>query len=363
MATPKAGHLTPDSDGKGALLAALTADAPSLHEAIQAELRKRPATVDDLAAACHAKPTLVRKALKVMLGQGFNLFKQGKAWSLEPRPASSAQQGRIFEYVSRPDNTFHFGCSSDKHLGSKYERLDVMRSLYEWFAAEKTDRVFDAGNWIEGESRFNKFDISVYGLEPQIGYAVEHVPNVGLTTYAVHGDDHEGWYGQRESIDMGRFMQTKMRAAGRTDWVDLGFMEAHISLINANSGKRTTMLVMHPGGGSAYAVSYKPQKIVESFSGGEKPAVLLIGHYHKLSALPIRNVWALQIGCQQDQTPFLRKKAIEPHVGGMIVTLHQDPRTGAITDCLPWMRQYFVKGYYNDRWSKICPPVLPRRER
>ena len=45
------------------------------------------------------------------------------------------------------------GCAtySDKHLGSKYERLDVMRSLYNWFAAEKVDRVFDAGNWAEGD--------------------------------------------------------------------------------------------------------------------------------------------------------------------------------------------------------------------
>jgi hypothetical protein len=355
---PKAGHVTPD------LIQALTADAPSLHEAIQTELRKRPATPDELATACRVKPALVKKALKAMLEQGFNLFKRDQAWSLEPRPQPSLHEGRVFEYVSRPDNTFHFGCSSDKHLGSKYERLDVLQTLYAWFADQRVDRVFDAGNWIEGESRFNRFDIGVHGLEPQLAYAIEQLPrHEGLTTYAIHGDDHEGWYGQRESIDMGRFMQAKMREAGRTDWVDLGFMEAQITLVNANSGKRTSMLVMHPGGGSAYAVSYKPQKIVEALQGGEKPAVLLIGHYHKLSANLIRSVWALQIGCSQDSTPFLRKKGIEPSVGGMIVTLHQDPKTGAITDCLPWMRQYFVKGYYNDRWSKIRPPVLPKRDR
>lgn len=329
---------------------------------IQKALKKDPRTLADMAASLGATPGAVLDEILAMRDRGVNLVELGDRWSLEKQPLSAIQQGRTFEYVSRPDGTYVFGCSSDKHLGSKYERLDVMRGLYDWFADAGADRVFDAGNMIEGESRFNKFDIAVYGLEQQADYLVEHLPNVGLDTYAVHGDDHEGWYGQREAVDIGRFLESKMEAAGRTDWHDLGFMEAKVDLVHAHSGARTGLLIMHPGGGSAYAHSYKPQKIVESFQGGEKPAVLLIGHYHKLSANLIRNVWALQIGCSQDQTPFMRKKGIEPAVGGMLVTLHQDPRTGAITQCLPEMRQYFVKGYYNDRFSKATrTPVLPTR--
>jgi hypothetical protein len=80
-------------------------------------------------------------------------------------------------------------------------------------------------------------------------------------------------------------------------------------LRNANSGKATTMAVCHPGGGSAYALSYSIQKIIESLEGGEKPAVGLYGHYHKLWAGNIRNVWCVQTGCQEDQTPFMRKSA------------------------------------------------------
>jgi len=169
----------------------------------------------------------------------------------------------------------------------------------------------------------------------------------------VWGDDHEGWYVQREGIDVGAYAEHIMREAGH-DWINLGFMESHILLRNANSGKTQTLAVVHPGGGSAYALSYTIQKIVESYEGGEKPAVGLYGHYHKMMAANVRNVWAIQTGCQQDQTPFMRKKRLEAHVGGVLVKLRQDPRTGAIVSCLPELIRYFNREYYvgSGRWSK-----------
>jgi hypothetical protein len=96
------------------------------------------------------------------------------------------------------------------------------------------------------------------------------------------------------------------------------------------------------------------QKIIESLEGGEKPAVGLYGHFHKLMAANIRNVWVLQTGCQQDQTPFMRKKRLEAHVGGALVKLRQDPRTGAIISCAPELIRYFTREYYTGtgRWSR-----------
>ncbi len=142
-----------------------------------------------------------------------------------------------------------------------------------------------------------------------------------------------------------------MEDAGRDDWKYIGYMEQHIALVHAQTGVRSVITLMHPGGGSAYAYSYKPQKIVESLAGGEKPAVLLIGHYHKLSVNSIRNVWTLQTGTSQDQTSFMRLKAIDAHVGGLMVKLTQDPKTGAISRCRVDLLQYFNRGYTSGRWS------------
>lgn len=278
----------------------------------------------------------------------------------DPQPAYI--KGKIIEYVSRPDNTFKFGATSDNHICSKYARDDVLDSLYDIFAEQEVDRVFNAGNWIDGEARFNTHDLLVHGMDAQCRYLAKVYPQrPGIKTYAVAGDDHEGWYGQREGVDIGRYAERTFQDAGRDDWINLGYMEAHVRLVNYNTGVSSMLSVVHPGGGSSYALSYVIQKIIESLDGGEKPAVALYGHYHKLWAGNIRNVWALQTGTTKDQDPFMRKKRLEAHVGGAVVTLHQDPRTGAITRFLPELIRFFNRGYYNDRWSHSGDVVLPNR--
>lgn len=322
-------------------------------------LKKTPATLAVCAAKFGATQGQMLDALHAMQVAGVNVHQFGEQWSVEK---TAVPAGRTFAYVGRPDSTFVFGCASDQHLGSKYARLDVLTDLYDWFAAEGCDRVFNSGNWIDGEDEKNRHDLAVHGLEPQLDYVVQTYPQrPNLKTYAVWGEDHEGWFARRESIDIGRFMERKMRDAGREDWIDLGFMEGTVELVHPVTGKSSTLLVMHPGGGTAYALSYRPQKLVESLQGGEKPAVILIGHYHKMSVNLIRSVWAIQVGCAQDQTPFMRKIPTEPHIGGVLVKLTMDPETGAIVGCQTEMRQFFNKRYYNDRWSKSGPVVLPDR--
>lgn len=334
--------------------AAVTADSSDEAALIDA-LKAGPSTLIDLAGRTKTTPGQVLDRLLALKAKGLNAQQFGELWSLEKIIPISE---RTFEYVSRPDNTFTFGVASDAHLCSRYAREDVLDDLYNTFQTSGVDRVFNAGNWIDGEDDKNRFDLSVHGLEPQVKYLADRFPKRdGITTYAIWGEDHEGWFARRESIDVGRFAEGHMRQAGRQDWIDLGFVEARVDLINANTGAKASLVVMHPGGGSSYAYSYRPQKIVESLSGGEKPSVLIIGHYHKMSCNIIRNVWTIQAGCTEDQTVFMRKKGLEAHVGGHVVTLAQDPETGAIYRCVSDQRIYYDRRYYNDRWSKTGPVV------
>ena len=260
--------------------------------------------------------------------------------------------GELPVYTSRADGSYVFGACSDNHLGSKYARLDVLHELYDIYAREKVDRVFNAGNWIDGEASFNQHDLLIHGMDAQLRYLAENYPQrPRIHTYAVSGDDHEGWYAQKFGVDIGRRAEQTMREAKRRDWHDLGFMESHIRLRHAKSGKEAILAVVHPGGGSAYALSYSIQKIIEALDGGEKPQVGLYGHYHKLWAGNIRNVWCVQTGTTEDQTPFMRKKKLAAHVGGCIVELKQDAETGAITRCKVEMLRWFNAGFYNNRWN------------
>lgn len=334
-------------------------DTSLLEDEAKRLLRKGAFSLDELSCRLGVTREAAKSLCDGLREDGYNVCMLGERYAILTAPEP---RGQAFEYVSRPDNTFLFGCISDNHIGSRYERLDVANDLYDKFVEYEVDRVFNAGNWIDGEDHKNQFDLKIRGLEPQMRYLADVYPRrEGIHTYAVAGEDHEGWYSRRESIDVGRFAESVMREAGRDDWHDLGFIEAKIDLVNANTGARTSLVVMHPGGGSAYAISYTPQKIVESFEGGEKPAVLLIGHYHKLSLNLIRNVWTAQIGCTEDQTVFMRKMRIDAHVGGMIMELEQDPDSGAIVSCTPRIYRYFSAAYYNGRWSKVGDVVLPKR--
>ena len=329
-----------------------------LTDAIRAALKSGPKPIEQLAQAVNASPGQALDALLELRGAGVNVQHVNGHWSIERQMPSG---GLVKEpYRSRPNGRYRFGWISDTHLGSKYERLDVLRDVYRRFADADLDRIFHTGNWIDGEARFNRFDIHTHGMDAQVRYLCEQYPQCGdLKTYTIAGDDHEGWYCQREGVDIGKYAESEMRAVGRSDWVNLGYMEAFVTLEHATSKESAQLQLVHPGGGSAYATSYTVQKLVESYSGGSKPAVLLAGHYHKLEFINVRNVWCIQTGCTQDQTPFARKKRLHYALGGGICELEQDEQTGAIIGCAVQMWQYFDKGYYSGRWSHSGGVTLP----
>ena len=150
---------------------------------------------------------------------------------------------------------------------------------------------------------------------------------------------------KREGIDFGRFLELEAKDRGRTDLHYLGYLEADVKM-SVPGGGFSYLRNFHPGGGTAYAISYRPQKIVESLSGGEKPAVLISGHFHKLAGpMMIRNVWVILPGCTCDQTPFMRKKSIEAHVGFGILEMQQDVR-GAVRRVRWEETSYYDRGYH-----------------
>src|ERR1035437_2193124 len=229
-------------------------------------------------------------------------------------------------YVISIDNLvskrIKFGFVTDNHLCSKYERLDVLNAIYDRFALENITTVYNAGNVIDGEARFNKFDIHKHGVKNQCEYFAKVYPHKeGMKTLFITGDDHEGWYVQREGINIGQYMEQTAKNSGRRDLKYIGHME-HDVILSSKKGS-TILRIVHPGGGSAYAFSYQPQKIVESYSPGEKPHILLLGHYHKASYDFIPGVHVVQGGTTMDQSPFMRKKRLEAHVGGWICEFQQ----------------------------------------
>jgi Holliday junction resolvase len=197
-----------------------------------------------------------------------------------------------------------YGLTGDNHLGSKYSRLDVLNALFDIWKEEGVETVYQCGNIIDGEARFNVHDLLVKGIGGQTDYLIDNWPQrTGMETCFVTGDDHEGWYVQREGIDIGRHIQFEAESQGRHDLKYLGHME-HTMDLRVGDG-RSIMRLIHGGGGTAYAISYKSQKIVESYQGSEKPNILCIGHFHKFDHSYPREVTAIQVGCFTGNTSVL----------------------------------------------------------
>lgn len=306
---------------------------------------KKPFTPARLAEQMNSSEKDIIVAIEDMEGRGYVIQRRG----------STVQIGKSVEQACGKivfENHFHgkpisFGVIADMHLCSKAERLDVLEAAYEEFTRRGITTVLCPGNYIDGECRFNTHELWAHGIADQCQYAIDHWPSrPGIKTYYVDGDDHEGWFQQREGIEFGRYLMLEAQAQGRDDLVYLGYMEADFEL-KAPEGK-AIIKVIHAGGGSSYAFSYASQKLVESFQGGEKPAVCIIGHYHKSEYCFPRNVHCVQSGCMQDQTRFMRKRKLAAHVGFCIITLQQDIK-GGITRFCPEFYPFWDRGFYLNR--------------
>lgn len=306
-------------------------------------------TVEGLADRFEVAPRRIREAIEKLQGEHYlaSVADSGRvALAREPERRS----GSVIRTDAFFGKTIRFGALGDTHLCSRYERLDVLNTLYDIYAREGITTVYHTGNYIDGEARFNQNDLKVHGLGNQVRYFLDYYPQRdGIDTYYVAGDDHEGWWVQRDGIDIGRYTEDVARRSGREDLHYLGYMEHDITLEAAPGGPEAILRVVHAGGGSAYAISYTTQKLIESLSGGEKPAIMLIGHYHKAEYLHYRNIHAIQTGTTCDQTPFMRKKRLSAHVGGWIVEANQAPDGSINRFKVEWV-SFFNQEFYEKNW-------------
>ena len=315
---------------------------------IKAALKTGPLSVEQIANALDCSPRRIQQAIEDMDRAGVMLYRSpdariGLADSVALPPGSGEFKGETGEWQHQILFT------TDNHLCNKHSRLDVLKAAYKHASELGIKTAINAGNWIDGEGRFNRTElVTAPGMDHQLDYMIDMWPVAkGITTHYVAGDDHEGWYQQREGIEVGRYLQSRAEQQGRHDLKYLGYGEADIKLAYG-SGSSVGRLV-HPGGGSAYAISYTDQKRVESYQGGEKPHIEWVGHYHKFNHGYPREVHTIQGGCTCDQTMFMRKKRLQAHVGYSIIKIAQDKKGVPTRVSVEWF-PYFDRHFYEHRF-------------
>lgn len=178
----------------------------------------------------------------------------------------------------------------------------------------------------------------------------------GITMRFIAGNDHEGWYQQREGVEVGRYLEIGAQKEGRQDLVHQGDGEFDLKLQHGTGS--ACMRVVHPDGGFSYAISYTDQKRVESYQGGDKPQIELAGPYNNFNYGYPREVHCVQTGTICDQSLFMRKK-LQAHVGFLTMSITSD-ETRCVTRFSPaWFPSLIVvsskRGLIRGRQKSIKP--------
>ena len=215
-----------------------------------------------------------------------------------------------------------FAIIGDTQLGSKYAQISHLKSFYELCASEGIKDVYHTGDVTDGLKMRSGHEYELYktSADDMVQDVIKNYPRIeGITTHFITGN-HDASIYKQVGYDIGNTITEK-----RPDMKYLG-RDCALIFLTPNC----KLELRHPWDGTAYALSYKPQKMIEAMESDSKPNILAIGHYHKAEYLFYRNVHCLQTGCFQGQTPYTRGKGISVHMGGWIVTIHVD-KNGTIT--------------------------------
>ena len=237
---------------------------------------------------------------------------------------AGARQGAV-KVVKTNKNTFKFALYGDTHVGSLWCAYPEWQAFYEFAEEQGVEDFYHCGDVLSGFRVFrgHEFEVKDLGLDKQLERFAEKAPRIGKTHFITGNHDLSYKVGAGASVG-------KSISELRPDWTFLGDEQARITY--KAGGQDFNIMLQHPGGGTAYAISYKIQKAIESLEGGTKPNIIAQGHYHKAEWLPCyRNICGFQTGTFEWQTPFEARQGIAAHVGGWIVEVAVGNKWNSVT--------------------------------
>jgi len=227
--------------------------------------------------------------------------------------------------------SFSFGYFSDAHIGNKVFNPQLFEYMVKFFQREKPDFILNPGDHLEGMSGRpgHVYELSHIGLSQQLGYAEKLYSQLdNFDHYGIDGN-HDQWFFKKgdNGVIVGEELSKRLKK-----YHHLGQDEGDLEV----SGIKIKLF--HAGDGTAYVTSYKLQKLIESFSGGMKPHIVLSGHYHKALYMFNRGVHGLECGTLCGQTSWMRGKKIPAHMGFGLVRVFYNHRgvERFIHEFIPW---------------------------
>lgn len=204
------------------------------------------------------------------------------------------------EIYQVPNNLEHLKLLfiSDTHLASKYDRLDILRYLYDKADSEGINYILHCGDVTDGLSGRPQqiHELKETSYTGQRDYVLEKYPISDIPTFMIAGN-HDLWWVKQCGADIVKDIcnnREELHYLG-SDCEDLKIGKLKIRM-------------RHGAGGNAYAKSYKLQKYLDSIDPDERPHILQMGHVHQAFYMKQGKTHCFQTSCLQDQTPYCRSQ-------------------------------------------------------
>lgn len=252
------------------------------------------------------KPKDQQALIEALEAEGFSISKK------PPKERASAK----LDITLKPGATVRIGIVSDTHIGSKFQQISSLRDFYQYADSRGVQAYLHAGDMLEGIHQAHRdaaYEQYAHGVDAQVSAVVKQYPKSNARTYFVDGN-HDDWAFQNVGVTSGAMIEAK-----RPDFTYLGYHSAFVELGNMR------FLIQHGSkGGSAYAKSWKSQKLIEGLADNERTNtdVAIFGHYHQDAYIGrYMGVFGFMVGCFKAQDRFLRMLGKSPTIGGLILEI------------------------------------------
>jgi predicted phosphodiesterase len=291
------------------------AKAPAKPDDIQAliEATRKPIGFEALCDKLGKPPAAVRLLIDLARVRGIGLQLGNEHLQLSPNEqVRTVQQTRILPTTSEQQMV---GAISDTHLGSKYCLRSQLRDTVGHMYSRGIRHILHSGDLLDGCYQHGVFELSHTGLEDQTGDLFETLPQLpGLNYHAITGN-HDHTFTEKTGVNVGGYIRGYFQDRGREDIKFYGQCGAFIEIMGA------VVELWHPLKGMGYAKSYQLQRHIEDYGAGEKPHILLAGHWHQFCYVEHRGVFAVAMPTfQASGSVFSKRLGGQPAMGGVILT-------------------------------------------
>jgi predicted phosphodiesterase len=286
---------------------------PALVEKLVQLARKGPLEFQNLCDKLDLSPAKTRGLIVQAREMGINVHVEHDHVGIKlPQPEDRVRTVGIAPVVGERQK---IAVISDTHLGSKYCLRDQLRDFIHYAYEQGVREIVHPGDVLDGMYRHGIYEVSHVGLDDQARDLNEVLPRLkGLNYRAITGN-HDFTFTESSGVDVGAYLENYFKKHGREDLHFYGNRGAFLRV------KGAVIHLWHPRSGVSYARSYAIQKHIEKYSSGEKPNILLCGHWHVYCHVYERGVHGLACPTfQGGGSAFSKSLGGAPAIGGLLLS-------------------------------------------